>query len=348
VLADDGQRLLRLDGEQLHTQAELGLPASAHALAVAGRQGLACGMDGQLQSVSMDDLSLGPARKLGQGPVRALPSSDGRWWLAWSSPADGLQLLDPTLQTVRHWPLPGPVAWIADARRRRAFVIALAAPAQLWLLSYDERAEDFYEGLVHDYRMGEGVPQRGFHNVRRMPLPAPLLDASFGPEDSELAGRGMVFHLDVRRVIASPAALQPPAPGAAALAAGGTRLVVPVQGAARLAVFGTRDWRHLADIATPWPVARVLAAGDRLLALPAAPDPGRELLPLDAATLQPQPPWPLPGPVLDAVAAPDGRALWLQLGGEAAGIARLDAGDGRITARRALRGVRALSLLVSR
>ena len=50
--------------------------------------------------------------------------------------------------------------------------------AELWEISYDPKAEDFYDGPVHDFRMGEGVPVRGFLDVRRRVASEPLADAA--------------------------------------------------------------------------------------------------------------------------------------------------------------------------
>jgi hypothetical protein len=47
-------------------------------------------------------------------------------------------------------------------------------PAALWEISLDPHAEDRYDGLVHDFRFGEGVPVPGFLHRRRIPLAGPV------------------------------------------------------------------------------------------------------------------------------------------------------------------------------
>lgn len=342
VLHEGGSRWSRFEGQGLSMRRERDLPLSMAAWLA---QGLAAGDDGTLLAIDPVNGGVHARRRIGTARPRAARSRDGRWYAVLPADAHEWLLLDAGLRTVKRWPLPSPATWLTDAPHRQAFLLGLADPAQLWVLSYDERAEDFYEGLVHDYRMGEGVPQRGFHNVRRMALPAPLMDPSLDAESTELAGQAMVFNLDVRKVVARPAALRPPGAGTAALASGGSRLLVPVRGARGVEVFTTGDWRHLGTIATDAAVARMLPLGGRLLALPEPAAGARQLATLDARTLQPLPPWPLPGPFVDAAPASDGRALWLQLGGEAEGVACLDSADGRVTARRGLAGVRALQAL---
>lgn len=186
-------------------------------------------------------------------------SADGRWLC--TVEGSTLQLRDARLQALRHWPLPAPVAWLADAPRRRAFVLALAPRAELWQLSYDEQAEDFYDGLVHDYRFGEGVPTRAFHNVRRLSLPEPLLDASFDAEQAELAGRGWVFNLDARRRVRLQPLLDPPGPGRGApcTVQGRPGLAMPVRGVARLDLYRCDDWERMASWALPAPADAVLS-----------------------------------------------------------------------------------------
>jgi hypothetical protein len=95
---------------------------------------------------------------------------------------------------------------------RRSFVIAFDdSMRELWELSVDPDAPPVYDGLVHDYRMGEAIASAGFLGVRRTPLEAPVqalaIDTAGGP--FLLARSGAVWwliNLDVRRVIASFAA----------------------------------------------------------------------------------------------------------------------------------------------
>ena len=104
------------------------------------------------------------------------------------------------------------VASIHDAAPRRSFVIALRTLSELWELSYDRRAEPIYDGLVHDYRMGEGIAIPGFLNPRRTKLESPLQGLVFDRSHAFVLGRAAagadgraqlhLVQLDVRRVIA--------------------------------------------------------------------------------------------------------------------------------------------------
>lgn len=343
VLHDDGATVSVLRPHDLHVLARQPLPQPMAAWLAPGLLG---GDDGTLLVLGGPDARVLARRRIGSGVPQAARSRDGRWILACPSAGRELQLLDAGLQPRKSWPLPGPLAWLADAPHRRAFVLALAAPAQLWVISYDERAEDFYEGLVHDFRMGEGVPQRAFHNARRIALPTPLLDASADAEDTEFAGREMVVNLDVRKVVARPPQLQPVAAGAAARFQhqGVPALAVPLRAAAGLACFRCGDWSHLATVPLPaavraqaWPRAR------QVVALPADASDG--LPRLDADTLRALPPLALPAPARDLQVAADGAGLFVALQGSAGGVLAWVAGDTAARARAALAGVLALGAL---
>ena len=147
-------------------------------------------------------------------------SADGRWVLVASTPPAALTLFDANLQVVRAYPLTtqagkaaSRVASVFAAPSRRSFIVALQDIAELWEISYDPRAEPIYEGLGHDYRMGEGLATPGFLGIRRTPLEEPL-DMFF----LDGAGRHIlgatrardaratdvqVINLDVRRRVAS-------------------------------------------------------------------------------------------------------------------------------------------------
>ncbi|MBT9455260.1 MAG: hypothetical protein IV097_01430 [Burkholderiaceae bacterium] len=121
------------------------------------------------------------------------------------SGADGTEL--------RRWPVAdvrgrrGIVQALRDASARRSFIVVLSGLAELWEIAYDPAAAPVYEGLVHDYRMGEGIASPGYLTPRRMPLDAPIGAIFFDPRMpwllAEQGGQLVVLHLDVRRRIAS-------------------------------------------------------------------------------------------------------------------------------------------------
>lgn len=143
----------------------------------------------------------------------AARSSDGRWLLEADNETRTLVAIDAASgAVVRRIGIADKrgetsrVARIVDAPPRASFVVLLADIAEAWELAYDPKAEPVYDGLVHDYRMGEGVADHGPFAVRRIVLDEPLTDAEFSSDYSRFtakAGDGSlhVVNLHVRRRI---------------------------------------------------------------------------------------------------------------------------------------------------
>ena len=149
-------------------------------------------------------------------------SSDGRYLMAANTLPRNVVLLDAELRLVKHLnaeTLDGKrtsrVSVVTTSALRNSFVVAFQDIAELWEVSYDEKAEPIYDGLVHDYKMGEAIAKPGFLNPRRTPLDAPLEDFAFDPSNRNLLGARQpkdgasetstpvqVVNLDVRRKIA--------------------------------------------------------------------------------------------------------------------------------------------------
>lgn len=141
---------------------------------------------------------------------------DGRWLLAARDEPPTLLLFDAEQRLVKSWPVASRnrqtvsrIAAIVDAPGRRSFIVALRDIAELWEISYDPTAEDFYEGLVHDFRMGEGLPVRGLLNPRRTFLKEPLESLRFDPLSTEVVGVANAtphrINMDVCRRVAGQA-----------------------------------------------------------------------------------------------------------------------------------------------
>lgn len=147
-------------------------------------------------------------------------SGDGRWVMAANYLPNSLALFDADLNLVRTYrasTLDGKtasrVAAVYDATPRRSFVVTLKDIPELWEISYDPKAEPIFDGLVHDYKMGEGLAKPGFLGVRRTPLEEPLEDFFFDQSYRHAVGStrsqggkpvaAQVVNLDVRRRIAS-------------------------------------------------------------------------------------------------------------------------------------------------
>ena len=86
------------------------------------------------------------------------------------------------------WPCQDPAPALLDLPVRRAALVAPSQTAEVWDIPLDPRVEDRYEGLVHDFRMGEGVPVRAWRRPRRSPLPGPLHHPAAEPDGSGVIG----------------------------------------------------------------------------------------------------------------------------------------------------------------
>jgi hypothetical protein len=137
-------------------------------------------------------------------------SADGRWRV--EGQGHSLVVIDAgqRVKTLPARSLAGGDASAVSAVRflphRRSFVIAFEALPELWELSIDPEAPPIFDGLVHDYRMGEAVAAPGFLGVRRTPLAVPVraLAIDAGNNAHVLARSAQAWwlvNLDIRRAI---------------------------------------------------------------------------------------------------------------------------------------------------
>jgi DNA-binding beta-propeller fold protein YncE/cytochrome c553 len=152
------------------------------------------------------------------------------------------------------------VSAVYDAAPRKSFVVALKDVPELWEVSYDDAAAPIYPGLVHDYKMGEGMAIPGHLNPRRTPLETVLDDFFFDQGYDHLIGasregKGQVVNLDARRKIADL-----PLPGMPHLGSGITWpwqgrdiLATPNLKDGQVTVIDMRTWQVLKEIPTPGP-----------------------------------------------------------------------------------------------
>jgi mono/diheme cytochrome c family protein/WD40 repeat protein len=100
------------------------------------------------------------------------------------------------------------VSAVYTAPPRQSFIVALKDVKEVWEISYAEHPPPVYAGLVHDYRMGEGLPEAGRFPVRRIKLDDYLDDFFFDQSYEHLigasreGGKGQVVNLIVGRKIA--------------------------------------------------------------------------------------------------------------------------------------------------
>jgi hypothetical protein len=231
VAEDGGRELVRLSRREPQVEARW----RAHAPLAAGPQGLAVAQgesavyaadaEGRLTRLDACSLQAHGEMRLPRAPQQLVLAVDGQHLLAVLP--GRLVILDAALRELKTIPLVSrdgrPVSAVAhagEARARRSFVVAPLGLAELWEIPHNPEAEPIFEGLVHDWRLGEGLAARGYLGVRRTRLAHALaelwLDVSYrhvlarpideGDVASAAAGNLWAINLDVRLVIATIAA----------------------------------------------------------------------------------------------------------------------------------------------
>ncbi|HPW85371.1 MAG TPA: cytochrome D1 domain-containing protein, partial [Rhodoferax sp.] len=174
-----------------------------------------------------------------QDPRHAAPSADGQWILWSDAEKPAMTLFDAQPEAIRQFTVAtrdgkssSRIHAIYDAPARRSFIVVLRDIPEIWEISYDPKAEPIFDGLVHDYRMGEGVAHAGFLGVRRTLLQTQLADLYFSddyrtaigiaPAAHNVPAQAHVINLDVRRELAAvPLATYQPADAAISISADG-------------------------------------------------------------------------------------------------------------------------------
>ncbi|MGI9132968.1 MAG: cytochrome D1 domain-containing protein [Rhodoferax sp.] len=197
-------------------------------------------------------------------------SADGHWIMAANAWPHTAVLFDSDLRLVRRYSIQtldgkssSRASAVYDAAPRRSFLLALRDIAQLWEISYDRQATPIYDGMVHDYKMGEALAQPGFLGVRRIPLEEPLDNFFFDQQYRNAIGttrasvatepQAQVVNLDARQRIASFAF-----PGMPHLASGitfpwngTTVLASPNLKTGMVTIVDMKSWQVIKSIATP-------------------------------------------------------------------------------------------------
>jgi len=100
------------------------------------------------------------------------------------------------------------VSAVYTAPPRKSFVAALKDIPEVWEIPYNEDAEPIYPGLVHDYKLKEGIAIKGQFGTRRIKLDDFLDDFFFDQTYTHLIGaarnakNGQVVNMIVGRKIA--------------------------------------------------------------------------------------------------------------------------------------------------
>jgi hypothetical protein len=212
-----------------------------------------------------------------EAPVHALQASaDGRFALA--AHGEQLSLVDAQGTLVRRYDGSdlarrhrGRATVLQHMPQRRSFVVAWDGLAEWWEISLDPAAAPVFDGLVHDYRMGEAIATAGYLGVRRIPLERPLPQLGFA--DARVAwaaavrdGQVQIIHLDVRRRIAQWP-LPDAAPQAALLRREADAWVWWLPAGRVLQRVDTGRWSMLSQQSLSGRVLSLQAVGDRVWAL---------------------------------------------------------------------------------
>lgn len=274
-------------------------------------------------------------------------SADGRWLLAANHQPHTLVLFDADLNLVRTYDVAtldgragSGVSAVHDNAPRRSFIAALEDIPEIWEISYDPKAEPVYDGLVHDYKMGEAIGRPGYLNVRRTPLRERLGDFAFDPSGRHVmgvahpAGNGVqVINLDARVKIADVPVAGRPHPGGGVVFAwnGAPVLASPNQRDGAIDVIDLKTWKIVRTVATPGPASFLRSdpatpclwtgtdggkSGDEGPGpfFPAVPD---ALTIIDKRTLEPVTRLDVPGGALaDVGFTRDGRRALVSVGGD--------------------------------
>ncbi|MFA7267981.1 MAG: cytochrome D1 domain-containing protein [Sterolibacterium sp.] len=159
---------------------------------------------------------------------------------------------------------PSAIAALHTAAARNSFVAVMRDIPELWEISYDEHAEPVYEGLVHDYRMNEGLALPGQFTPRRTILQTGLSHIGFDHSFTHAigvaaSGKLEIINLNVRRKIRDldlGGSVQPDKSVVLEWPAG-RMLVLPHADEAWLSVVDMQSWHVVRRIAS--------GAGDQLL-----------------------------------------------------------------------------------
>ncbi len=171
--------------------------------------------DGWISKYDIWNLKMVVEARAGINTRNAAVSADGRYVMVGNYLPHTLVLLDARdLSLLRVIPVQDDrggtsrVSAVYDAAPRQSFIAALKDIPEAWEIYYSANPPKIYDGLVHDYRMGEGLAQSGPFPIRRIKLDDILDDFFFDQKYDHLIGaardarKGQVINLHVRRKIA--------------------------------------------------------------------------------------------------------------------------------------------------
>ena len=171
--------------------------------------------DGWISKFDMYNLKTVAEIRAGINTRNVAVSSDGRYAMVANYLPHTLVVLDTRdLSLMKIIPVKDDkgtssrVSAVYTAPPRKSFIAALKDIPEVWEIPYGDDAEPVYPGLVHDYRMGEGLAEKGPFPIRRIRLDDYLDDFFFDQSYQNLIGaarnnkNGQVVSLVVGRKIA--------------------------------------------------------------------------------------------------------------------------------------------------
>lgn len=227
-----------------------------------GRYVFFASRDGWITKYDLWHLRVVAETRAGLNTRNVAVSADGRWAMVANYLPHTLVLLDARdLSLKRVYAVndgegtSSRVSAVYDAPPRQSFIVALKDVPQLWEISYDPHAEPLYKGTVHDFRMGEGVPEPGQFTPRVAKLDAVLDDFFFDPSYEHVLGASrdgiaQVINLDTRRRAASLPLDGMPHLGSGIVFDHGGRQVMASTNlkSPTVTVIDMQDWKKVADI----------------------------------------------------------------------------------------------------
>jgi DNA-binding beta-propeller fold protein YncE len=224
--------------------------------------------DGWISKFDMYRLETVAEIRAGINTRNAAVSADDRYVLVGNYLPQSLVLLDAQdLSLIRVIPVQDDfgtasrVSAVYTAPPRQSFIVAMKDIREVWEISYADAPPPVYRGLVHDYKLQEGLAEQGRFPVRRIRLDDYLDDFFFDPSYEHLIGaarndrNGQVVNLIVGRKIADI-----DLPGMPHLGSGitwpyrdTTVLATPNLKQGVVSVIDMRDWKTIKRIETGGP-----------------------------------------------------------------------------------------------
>ena len=142
-----------------------------------GRYVFFASRDGWVSKFDIWNLKVVAEVRAGLNARNAAVSSDGRYVAVANYLPGNLVIFDADLKLLKvidgrnlKGDASSRLSAVYDAAPRKSFIVGLKDLPEIWEVSYDPAAQPFYEGYVHDYKMGEALPTPGFLNARRTML----------------------------------------------------------------------------------------------------------------------------------------------------------------------------------